>query len=287
METASIALDADRGARDRHTTYKEDGVLKLPGFLDADLLRKCEECFTWSLANPGPLAHFTYKDTEHQHHVDNFNPAAVEMYHELVSAPVFGETMSEIFGSRHVWYFAEEIFFREGGKAGRSPWHQDTSYMPISGQQWANLWISFEELPRKNALEVVRGSHLGPLYDGTDFKDPANPANPLHGGEWKPLPDIQRERAADPQSWDVVSFGITPGDVLMLHPNSLHGGAPVDLETPKRRTLVLRFFGDDAIFQPLGVEDSFKFLGDDLFETAFGGLEPGDPLRSSYFKQIR
>ncbi len=267
--------------------FRRDGVVKLEGLLDDTTLRKCEECFTWSLENPGPLAHFTYQDTEHQHHVDNFNPAAVEMYHDLVDAPVFADSLAKVLGSEHVWYFAEEIFFREGGKAGRSPWHQDTSYIPIGGRQWANFWISFEKLPRQNSLEVVRGSHLGPRYDGSDFKDPDNPANPLHGGDWPPLPDIERERAADPSRWDIASCEIEPGDVLMLHPGSLHGGAPVDADVPTRRTLVLRFFGDDAIFQPLGVEDKFKFLGDELFDAAFGGLKPGDPLRSAYFKQIR
>lgn len=287
METASITTAPDREVRTREAIYREEGVIKLPGLLDEELLRKCRDCFHWSLDHPSELAHVNYQDTEHQHHVDNFNPAAVSMYHELVSAPVFGETLAEIFGSQHVWYFAEEIFYREGCRGGRAPWHQDTSYLPVAGRQWANWWISFEKLPRKNSLEVVRGSHRGPLYDGSDFKDPDNPANPLHGGDWVPLPDIERERAADADSWDVVSYDIEPGDVLMLHPHSLHGGAPVDRETPTRRTLVLRFFGDDGIFQPLGVEDKFKFLGDELFEVAFGGLKPGDPLRSSHFKQIR
>jgi hypothetical protein len=40
-------------------------------------------------------------------------------------------------------------------------------------------------------------------------------------------------------------------------------------------------------FRPLGVEDKFKFLGDEMFEAAFGGLDDGAPLRSNYFKQIR
>jgi hypothetical protein len=287
VNTASGAAHVRHDFTIERETFARDGVVKLAGLLDDALLRKCEDCFTWSLHNPGPLAHFTYKDTDHQHHVDNFNPAAIAMYHDLVSAPVFAETLSAILGSEHVWYFAEEIFFREGGKAGRSPWHQDTAYIPIGGRQWANLWISFEKLPPPNALEVVRGSHLGPRYDGSDFKDPATPASPLHGGDWQPLPDIERDRAADPASWDVAWCAIEPGDVLMLHPHSLHGGAPVDSETPTRRTLVLRFFGDDGVFRPLGVEDRYKFLGDELFEAAFGGLAAGAHLRSPCFKQIR
>jgi hypothetical protein len=288
MQTAAAESGAGRrDIRTKREAFREDGAVKLERLLDKELLHKCLDCFTWSVDHPSPLAHFTYKGTRHEHYVDNMNLNAVGMYHDLVSTPVFGEVLSDILHSKHVWYFAEEIFMRKGGKAGRSPWHQDTSYMPIGGKQWANLWISFENLPQKNSLEVVRGSHNGPLFDGTDFKDPDNPTAQLHGGSWRKLPDIQRDRAADPNSWDIVSFPITPGDVLMLHSHSLHGGAPVDEEIPDRRTLVLRFFGDDACYQPLGVEDTYKFLGTEIFEAAFGGLKPGDPLRSSIYKQIR
>ena len=42
------------------------------------------------------------------------------------------------------------------------------------------------------------------------------------------LPNIEVERAADPGAFDIVSFASEPGDVLLVHPGSLHGGAPVD-----------------------------------------------------------
>lgn len=137
--------------------------------------------------------------------------------------------------TQHVWYSAEEIFFKQGTTIGRTPWHQDTAYAPYGGKQWSNLWISFESLPRWNSLEAVRSSHYGPQYD-----DPDNPAKPLHGGNWTPLPDIEREHKTDPDAWPILSYPSEPGDLIIFHPHSLHGGGPLGQDCPIRHTLVFR-----------------------------------------------
>jgi hypothetical protein len=60
---------------------------------------------------------------------------------------------------------------------------------------WANAWISFEAVPKPNALEMIKGSHRGILYDGTNFLDANDPTAPLHGGSALPrLPDVEAER---------------------------------------------------------------------------------------------
>jgi hypothetical protein len=71
---------------------------------------------------------------------------------------------------------------------------------------WGNAWISFEAVPERNALEIVRGSHRGILYDGT-FRDPNDPIEPLHGGGVLPrLPDIEAERKVDPNAYDILRW---------------------------------------------------------------------------------
>jgi len=94
---------------------------------------------------------------------------------------------------------------------------------------------------------VVRGSHHGTLYDGMVF-DADGSARPLWGeaGDLPPLPDIEKERAADPKAWDVVSYEMEPGDVMLFHLGCLHGGAPVNEHFSARRTLSLRFYGDNV-----------------------------------------
>jgi ectoine hydroxylase-related dioxygenase (phytanoyl-CoA dioxygenase family) len=260
----------------------------LEGLLDVEQLAACKSVFDWGVAHPGPYATVLFDGSEHRTHNENANPNLVERGNALVRSLPFGDVFSALWGSQHVWYYAEELFAKEGGKSGRSPWHQDTSYLPWAGEHWANAWISFEALPKRNALEVVRGSHHGTRYDGTTFANPNDPTEPLHGGDALPrLPEIEAIRKEDPNAFDVLSWAIRPGDVMVLHPGALHGGAPVDAACPDRHTLVLRFFGDDATFRALPRESRGGFTPAGILHLEhIGHLKEGDPYRSPFYLQL-
>jgi len=270
-------------------SFANDGAVLIEGFLDPWRLARCREAFDWAITNPGPNAATLYRGTDKQHHVDNANPKAAERLKDLVASIPFGDLFAELWGSEHVWYFAEEVFLKRGGVGGRTPWHQDTSYLPWNGAHFANAWITFESVPRANSLEIIKGSHRGPRYDGSDFRDPDDPTAPLHGGDALPrLPDIEAERKARPDAYEVLSWAGEPGDIVVLHPGTLHGGAPVDANFRDRRTLVLRFFGDDAVFHPLPSRSrsGYKEAGV-LFLDQIGHLRKGDPFRAPCFRQLR
>lgn len=268
--------------------FAEDGAVLVKGCLSEEQLAQCRAAFDWAVENPGPMAFQIFEGSQHQTHNDNANPNAKSRLDELVASMPFGRLFADLWGSEHVWYFAEEVFLKAGGHGSRTPWHQDTSYLPWSGLHWANAWISFEAVPKKNALEVVRGSHRGTRYDGTTFRNSEDPTEPLHGGGVLPrLPDIDAERKADPDAYDVISWATEPGDVVVLHPGALHGGAPVDADFPSRHTLVFRFFGDDATFNPLPEHsDAGYTTGGVLFVEEMAALKAGEPFRSPVFRQL-
>lgn len=155
------------------------------------------------------------------------------------------EIVAELWQKPDVWYMYEQVFLKTGGEAEqarRTPWHQDLPYLPVCGNDLAVVWISFEPLTADESLEFIVGSHHGTLYDGSRF-DPKDDTIPLYGtGDLPRLPDIEANRA----DYDIVSFPITPGDVVVFHPAMLHGGA-ASAPGKKRCTLSLRYFGDDAI----------------------------------------
>ncbi len=268
--------------------YREDGAVLMKGVLSTDQLAACRAAYDWAIENPGPHASKIYAETGQRSHVDNCNPLAKPRLDEMVAALPLGRMFADLWGSEHAWYFAEEVFLKEGGVGARTLWHQDTSYLPWAGQHWGNAWISFEAVPKANALEIVRGSHRGPRYDGTTFVDPDDPTDPLHGGDqWPRLPDVEAERRANPDAFEVLSWATEPGDVLVLHPGSLHGGAPVDATFPDRHTLVLRFFGDDAVFSPLPPESRSGYARNGvLFRKEMAALQDGEPFRSPVFRQV-
>jgi ectoine hydroxylase-related dioxygenase (phytanoyl-CoA dioxygenase family) len=273
--------------------YREDGAVLVKGLLSPEQLAQCRAAYDWAIENPGPHVTQMYAETGQRSHVDNCNPLAKPQLDELVASLPLGRMFAELSGSEHAWYFAEEVFLKEGGVGARTLWHQDTSYLPWAGLHWGNAWISFESVPKANALEIVRGSHRGRRYDGTTFVDPDDPTDPLHadplkGREvWPRLPDIEAERKANAGAYDILSWATEPGDVLVLHPASLHGGAPVDPAFPNRHTLVLRFFGDDATFSPLPDESRSGYARNGvLFREEMAVLEAGAPFRSPVFRQV-
>ncbi len=266
--------------------FVRDGAIKAAGLLSAEELAECRRCFDFNVANPGPTALDIFEGTKDAHYNDLGTEKSLEIYRPMLERLPFADFLAELWGSEHVWFFGEELFIKQGGDVTRTPWHQDTPYFPAVGDHMANVWISFEALPARNSLEIVRASHRGTTYDGTAFMDPEDPLRPLWGPEhYPPLPDIEAERAADPEKWDVLAWDLDPGDALVLHSGALHGGAPVDVGCPTRHTLVLRFFGDDLRYRPYPKSAPDYFMDLRFFDAK--GLEAGDLYRGDQFLQLR
>jgi hypothetical protein len=263
-----------------------DGAIVVRDLFTPEQLQRVRECFDYGIAHPSPMANRVFPGTADEHFNEYGNPENVDVYLSMIKELGLADFAASLWNSENVWFLGEELFVKSGGKAGRSPWHQDTSYMPANGPHVLNIWISFEDVPRANSLEIVRGSHLGLQYDGTSYADPADPTRPLWGdGTFPRLPDIESDRAKDPASWDILSWSVKPGDAVVLHSGTLHGGAPVTPECPTRHTLVLRFFGDDLFYRPLPTaKPDFLY---DIREYDDRSMTPGERFRSSYFARLR
>ncbi|MEQ8693535.1 MAG: phytanoyl-CoA dioxygenase family protein [Pseudomonadales bacterium] len=222
--------------------YDRDGVVCLPGALNSDTLELAREAFEWSLAHPGPGAGNLPGKEPGTFYQDLANPAALDAYRPLVTETEIAALVAGLWQQPEVWFMYEQVFSKAGGTTRRTPWHQDAPYLPVAGEQLAVVWISFDPVNAAHALEFVRGSHRGPLYDGSRF-DPDDDTLPLYGdGRYPRLPDIDAER----ERWPLVSWPTQPTDVIVFHPAVLHGGGATAPEG-QRRTLSLRFFGADAV----------------------------------------
>lgn len=245
MESVSEArppLDMAAHARQ----FREQGVVHIPGALNAADIRLVEQAFAWKMDHPGPWAGDFYSDTGARFFNANGDSSREPVFHAMLERSAIGDVAAGLFGSGPVWYLEEQLFFKEGGSAAdgarRTPWHQDATYEPMTGEKAAVFWIALDPVPAEHALEVVRGSHRGPLYNASKF-DAADDTAPFYPDNGLPrLPDIQAGR----DQWDIVAWDIRPGDLLVFHPAALHGGGG----TPpggRRRSMTLRFVGDDAI----------------------------------------
>ena len=226
-------------------TYARDGVVFLPGVLDAAALADAQGAYDWSLAHPGPGASRIPQATTSTFYQDLYNPDCLTGYRAMLKASPIPAIVADLWGAPDVWFMYEQVFLKEGGEARRTPWHQDSSYLTIAGDHLAVAWITFDPVAKADSLEFVRGSHRGKLYNGSRFELGDDTA-PLHPRASLPrLPDIEGDRRA----WDLVSWAVEPGDLIVFHPAMLHGGAPTH-PGQRRRTLTLRFFGDQSVYDP-------------------------------------
>ncbi len=255
---------------------REEGVVYLPQILDVATLEKASALFDWSIAHPTPSACRFYESETGNFYQDLCHPEAARTYREFLSYSSIADLVAALWKSPEVWFLYEQIFLKEGPAMRRTPWHQDSPYLALEGEQIAVLWINFDAVSKENSLEFVRGSHRGTLYDGSAF-DAQDDTTPIYAHGLPRLPDIEADRAA----WDIVSWAITPGDVVVFHPSMLHGGAPT-AEGVRRRTLSLRFFGEDARYATRPDPAPAPLVAG-LHDT----LRAGDPFRHPAFPKLR
>jgi len=228
---------------DLRETYARDGVVFLPRVLNAPALADAQAAYDWSLAHPGPGASRIPQTTTSTFYQDLYNPDCLSGYRAMLQASPIPALVADLWGTPDVWFMYEQVFLKEGGDTRRTPWHQDSSYLAVAGQDLAVAWITFDAVSADQSLEFVRGSHKGRLYNTSrfDLTDETIPIQPR--ATQAPLPDIEADRAA----WDIVSWAVEPGDLIVFHPAMLHGGAATG-PGQRRRTLTLRFFGDRAVY---------------------------------------
>ncbi len=267
----AVAAPNSYVTEDMKRRFREDGVLHLPQLLEPTWLSLIAIGIRRNVNAPGPYRKRHYQGTAREFYDDYCNYAAVPEYRMLLRDSPLVDVVAEVMETENLWLFYEQIFLKQGGLSRRTPWHQDLTYWCTTGIQLCGAWITLDKIPADQSLEFVRGSHLGPLYAGTSF-DPNDETTPFYP-DWPRIPDIEANR----EQFDITSFAIEPGDVVIFHPAVLHGGGASE---GRRRTLSVRFFGDDAIYEQRPGRT----------EPPYPGLEatctPGQPLRGSWFPQL-
>lgn len=312
-ETPTIMRLSEEALRE----WRENGAVKLEGFLDEYWLAKCVEKFEWSRSNPGPTAGHYNGSENYYNELTTLGTAAEaakrEAFLPLVEVGPFAEAAAQLWGGETgaenktpVWYYDHELILkRQDGKTAsgqpmstRTPWHQDTAIFSFVGPEVVAFWICLDgAVSEANSLQVVKGSHRGPMYDSFGLGDKGTYQLP-------PIPSV-RKKVRDGE-WELITWELQSGDVIAFHPHTLHGGGVIaePLATPERRTLVLRFFGEAAVYKQLPMQPTYDVAGDtQAGESAstidslqgttkwLDGLKEGEPFwyagGGTYFPLVR
>ena len=131
-------------------TYAEDGVVHVPGVVDADLLAGIEVLVDRQLADPGPWV---------------TAPGPEPAVRSFVFGSGVAELAATLMGSASARFYFDHLLVKEPGTESPTPWHQDIGYWPFLGSQICSVWVACTGAGvAESALEFVRGSHRWERY---------------------------------------------------------------------------------------------------------------------------
>lgn len=303
---------------DEVATYHQNGVVLLRGVLDLQTVNLVRRCIDQAVVTLGKSpagydlsgltaayekhnAQFLARESQGQHNVAAIaeyirasgKPLLVEEeqtrrdgrflldtgvssrlrdFKQFVLQGAGGTIAGALLGSESVRFFGDQMFVKEPGTRERTAFHQDATYFEIEGDQCCVLWIPVDPVTEENgAMAYVRRSHRnGKLYKPNVFVS----QTPLPGAQGEDLPDIE----GHPEEYDVVSFEVEPGDILVHHFKTLHGAGGNHSRYQPRRAVSVRYCGDDIRVSarpwvPVQLHHKFK-------------LEDGEPLSGPDFPVV-
>jgi ectoine hydroxylase-related dioxygenase (phytanoyl-CoA dioxygenase family) len=142
------------------------------------------------------------------------------------------------------WY--DQLFIKEPTTVAPTYWHHDLPFWPFQGDHLVSIWLALTPVTTESSgLQYIKGSHKwGKFYRAeTQDKDPAF-TNP----DLEPCPDFWEQQ--DDPSLTFLEWDLEPGDCICHHPLVVHGAGPNKSQTQRRIGLSIRFFGDDARYDP-------------------------------------
>lgn len=236
-------IDPDRQA------YARDGVVVRRGLLTPMRLELLRAAVDRAMASPGPEAlDFNDRGGAGRFFGDMFmwrrDPEFRAAFFETGAAAAAGRLM----GACHVRLFYDQIFAKEPATPRRTPWHQDAPYWPVTGDMLATVYLALDDIDAQNgAVEYVAGSHR---WDGdyapAPFREGGDQARRYTKSPLPALPDIEARRG----ELDIRSFVLAPGDAVIFHARVVHGAPGNASLDRRRRTVALRFTGDDVRWRP-------------------------------------
>lgn len=273
-------------ASEEIAAYQRDGVVLLPEMFDADWIELLENGLTENCANPTYRSRVWDRDAEGRTMFwDSQAWQGIAQYRHFIFNSPAAQIAGELMGSAHINFFFDAVFVRSAGSQFATPWHQDEPYWSVEGNDTCTIWMPLVPVKRENALAFVPGSHrrdsvfyqynFGNLNpDGKTDVDQVD----FSGIAEKPFPDID----ADPESFDVLSWDMQPGDCVVFNSRIMHGGSGKLDEERDLRVFTTKWLGDD-------VRIKFRECGMDPDHSAIMvkyGLKSGDRPGTDLYPRI-
>lgn len=166
-------------------------------------------------------------------------------FERYMTGSPLGSIAAQVMGSPTALAFYVTTFVRSPGTKSRTPWHQDQTYWCAEGRQALSIWTALDSVAPGSELELVRGSHLWerPLAQPHFGDGQLGGVMEVDGVEYIPIPDFN---GADAGKYEMMRWPMEPGDILIFHGMTVHGGSGALPEGVQRRSISAQFLGEDV-----------------------------------------
>ncbi len=149
------------------------------------------------------------------------------------------EVIASLLDSQTLNFWEDTTFVKAPHTRQKTAFHQDYAYFQITGDQCVIAWIPLDSAtPDSGVVRYIRGSHKwGKTYAPNMFITQTI----MPGCEDEKLPDIE----AHENDYDIISFDVEPGDVVIHHVMTIHG-ANGNLTNNTRGAMSFRYCGDNV-----------------------------------------
>ena len=246
--------------------YQRDGVVCLRGLYSAQWVSRLRDALDAFYARGGmdiPGVSKTFK-------TDSFTWMTDDTIRDFVLYSPSARIAQQAMGSSRINFFYDQIFIKAKLTPDPTPWHHDATFWQLQGEQICSLWTSVDAVDAdSSALEFIAGSHRwNKRWKPVGVGGVVVSSEPLEA-----LPDIDADRGR----YNILSWALEPGDVLLFDALTIHGSRGNRSATTGRRAIATRWCGDDVVYRPIAGQ--MPLLWDH-------GLEPGDKPHGQLFPQI-
>lgn len=241
--------------------YESHGVVRLPGLLDADWLKRLEAAYAEEMsadqtrlnlvdfkaltpmieASGAEFVTPGIKSATGRFCISSFNWRRFPALTALCCGPPLPEAVADLVRSARINFYGEQLFLKEAESLHRTAFHQDMPYFHVTGDKCCTVWIPLDAIEADNGMMgYVRGSHRWPTHAANGFVT----QTPLDGSPLPKLPDIEGAEG----EYDIAYYTAQPGDVIVHHANTVHG-ATGNASRRDRRAFSLHYLGDDVRYR--------------------------------------
>ncbi|MEW9855437.1 phytanoyl-CoA dioxygenase family protein [Novosphingobium sp. M1R2S20] len=222
--------------------YRRDGAVVLRNVLTPSDLVMLEQGIEEAYRAPtGRASHMQGSHGQGRTMVDQLPSLGSPSLRAFLDLGIAAQLAGRMMGVPTAHFVLDQLFYKERGRVLPTPWHQDTPFLRVRGDDMARVWLTCDPSPADLTIELVRGSHRWNVVYDTAMTAPSELQTVSEGQDFSysgmgssalpTVPDIARYR----DSFEILRWDVSPGDALIFNGNMLHGASGCDNHPTPRR----------------------------------------------------